>query len=132
MEILEEKYVGPERRRFPRLSASFVEYFPIGEIVSKKKSFTENISPVGICFLVDEKIELDTTLSLKIYLPGSKEAIEAQGKVVWTRESAFLSVKKRKHYDLGVEIVEIDSNDRQRIWQYIVKYIEIDKDLKGF
>ena len=127
-----DKYGGPERRKYPRLPGAFVEYFPKGEISSRKTSFTENISPAGICILVDEEIKTNTGLSLKIYLPGSKEGIEAEGRVVWCRSSSFLTVEKRKHYDLGVEIMEIDENDRRRIWEYIVKNIDKDKDFKGF
>ena len=126
------KYDGTERRRYPRLPGTVVDYFPIGEDTLKKTSFTENISPVGICFLADEDIKIDTHLSLKIHLPGSKGAIEAKGKVVWTKISSFLSVEKRKHYDIGAEIIEISEEDRLAIWEYIVKNINKVEDFKGF
>jgi len=118
-----DKYGGPERRRYPRLPGTLVEYFPIGEIAAKKTSFTENISPVGVRLLVDEEIKINALLSLKIYLPGSKDAIEAKGRIVWTRLSSFLSRGKRKHYDLGMEFVEIDESDREKIWQYVAKHL---------
>jgi len=132
MEQKIDKYGGPERRRYPRLPGAFVEYIPEGKISSRKTSFTENISPAGICILVDEDVKRNTGLSLKIYLPGSKESIEAEGRVVWSKPSSFLTSEKRKHYDLGVEIIKIEENDRQRIWEYIVKNIDKDKDFKGF
>ena len=122
---------GQERRRFPRFPSSLVEYFPIEEgITSIKTSFTENICPVGISLLVDEEIKINTLLSLKIYLPGSKDVIEAKGRVVWTRLSSFLSREKRKHYDLGIEFVEIDESDRKRIWQYVLEHIIKDQNFK--
>ena len=122
MVINGKRYTGIERRKYPRIHATFVEYSPIGEIIPQKKSFTENVGPGGICFLVDEEIKLKTHLSLKIYLPDSQEVIEAKGKVVWTKASSFLSVGKGNHYDLGLEFVEIDEYDQQRIWQYIEKH----------
>ena len=132
MEARKEDYGGIERRRYPRIHATFVEYSPIREIIPQKKSFTENVSPGGICFLVDEEIGVNTLLSLKIYLPDNRDAIEAKARVVWTKVSSFLSVEKRKHYDLGLEFVEIDENDRQRIWQYIEKHSSEDKSFSDF
>lgn len=123
MEARKDKYNGQERRRYARLPGTMVEYFPLGKNNLKKSSFTENVSPVGICFLADENIAIDTPLSLKIHLPNSKEALEAKGKVIWTNASAFLSVEKASHYDVGVEIIEIDEKDRSKIEKYIAMHI---------
>jgi Tfp pilus assembly protein PilZ len=123
MEARKDKYHGQERRRYSRLPGTMVEYFPLGKNNLKKSSFTENVSPVGICFLTDEKIEVDTILSLRIHLPNSKDALEAKGKVIWTNVSAFLSVEKASHYDVGVEIIEIDETDRVKIEKYIAMHI---------
>jgi len=114
---------GRERRRFPRLPGASVEYSILEENTPIKTTFTENISPVGVRLLVDEEIKINALLSLKIYLPGSKDAIEAKGRIVWTRLSSFLSRGKRKHYDLGMEFVEIDESDREKIWQYVAKHL---------
>ena len=132
MEEKINKYDGQERRKYPRIPGAFVEYCPTGEISSRRTSFTEDISPAGIRILVDEEVKINTVLSLKIFLPASKEGIEAEGRVVWARSSSFLTVEKKKHYDVGVEFTKIDENDRRRIWEYIVKNIEKDKDFKGF
>lgn len=122
MDIQKSKYNGQERRRYSRLPGTMVEYFPIGKDNLKKSSFTENVSPVGICFLADENIAIDTPLGLKIHLPNSIEALEAKGKVIWTNASAFLSVEKANHYDVGVEIVEMDDTDRSKIKKYIAMH----------
>ena len=123
MRLRKDKKADKERRRYPRIHASYVEYTAV-KGTDLKKSFTENVCPGGICFLVDEKVRKRTILFLKIYLPVLKYAIEAKGRVVWVRESAFLSVKKRKHYDLGVELIEIEESDREKIWDYVDKYAD--------
>jgi len=123
MGMQKDRYGGSERRRYSRLPGTIVEYFPLGKINAKKSSFTENISPVGICFLADEKIEINTLLGLKIHLPDSKNPLEAKGKVIWTDISGFLSVERAKHYDVGVEIIEIDEDNRAKILEYIERHL---------
>ena len=119
MDPLASEYQGRERREFPRLKSAFVDYALIGKVSSKEiSSLTENVSAKGICIFVPKEMKIDTLLSLKIYLPDGKGAVNAKGKVVWVKESAFLSVEGRKHFDLGIEFVEIDNNDRERICDY--------------
>jgi len=119
-----DNYPSEERRRFPRIPAAFVEYSTIEETSFKKHSFTENVSSVGICILVSEEVKINTPLSFKITLPDSEQPIEAKGVVVWVKKSSFLDVKGRKHFDLGVEFVEMGERDRQRISQYISEHID--------
>ena len=85
-------------------------------------SFTEDISPVGIRIFSQEDLENNTFLFLKIYLPHYKSPIEAKGRVVWSKESSFGDVKKRKNYDIGVEFIEIKTDDQQNISDYVDKY----------
>ena len=123
MEPLKGKYPKRERREFPRLKSAFVDYAPIGKVTSEEiSSLTENVSAKGICIFVPKEIKRDTLLSLKIYLPDGRGAVKAKGKVVWTKASDFLSVGERRHYDLGIEFVEIDDNDRERICEYTAQH----------
>jgi c-di-GMP-binding flagellar brake protein YcgR len=123
MQDHEDDYGGPDRRKYPRLRAAVVEYSPVGEEDTKEMSFTKDVGAGGICIIVSENIEQDAVLSLKIYLPDSEDAIDAMGKVVWVRESEFLKAKARnkdkKHYDLGLEFVEIEEKDREKIYHYV-------------
>ena len=119
MKPTKDEYGGKERRKYPRIQATFVEYSVIGEVASKEiSSFTEDVSAGGICILSCEKIETDSLLSLKIYLPDGGGPIEAKGKVAWAGVSTFLSMEGRKHYDLGIEFIQIDEKDRLRIYKY--------------
>ncbi len=120
-----DKDTRTERRKYKRVYAAFVEYSCIGEDTLKEiASFTEDVSAGGICILASEEKEKDTLLSLKIYLPDRKDPIEAKGKVVWTRPSSFLKTKEKKHYDLGIEFVEIDEEDRKSILKYASRHSE--------
>ena len=120
----EDKYSGRERRRYPRVRAAFAEYSPIGaeEATSKGIStFIKNVSAGGVCIVVSQEIEVNSILSLKIYLSQSESSIQAKGKVVWSKTSSFRG-GVRAYYDLGIEFVEIDENDRMRICKYISQH----------
>ena len=120
-----DKYSGRERREYPRIKSAFVNYSSIGEATVKEtSSLTENVSAKGICIFISKVIKLNTLLSLKIYLPDGKGAVKAKGKVVWIRESPFLRVAGSKHHDVGIEFVEIDENDRERINEYASRHPE--------
>lgn len=121
MQDQNNEYPGEERRKYPRLSAAVVEYFPVGKEESTETSFTRDVGAGGICIIVSERIEKDTILALKIYLPDIDTPIEAKGKVVWINESSFLRTKasKKGHYDLGIEFVTLGEKDREKIYHYV-------------
>jgi len=114
----EEKKFGNERRKYLRLRASIVEYVPIGKTSTKELTFTENIGGGGIRILASEALEVDTLLSLKIYLSSAQAPIEVKGRIVWVEPSSFLDKQGQKHYDVGIEFVEIDNKNRQAILKY--------------
>ena len=115
-----DDWAGKERRRFPRLKGATVEYFAIGKASPREMSFTEDISAVGIRILSSDEIAIDTILLLKMYLPHHNEPVEAKGRVVWTRQSRFLRKEGQpgKHYDIGIEFIEISDEDQQIVCQY--------------
>ena len=108
----EGKYTGGERRKYLRLHAATIEYSIIGKAALSETSFAKDIGAGGVCIFISEEMETGTLLSLSIYLPNVEEPIKAKGKVIWKRLSSFLSGQEKKHYDTGVEFLEIDDNDR--------------------
>ena len=114
---------GRERRSAQRVYASFVEYCRVEDESSRKfQAFTENISAVGICILVNEEIKKDSLLLITIYLLEGKDPIETKGRVVWIRPSTFLNVQDRKHFDIGIEFVEMAPENRDRLLRYVARY----------
>lgn len=112
---------GAERRRNPRVSATFVE-FSLEKTASKKTpTFTENISLSGICILISEPMEINATVFLTIYLFDGGEPIHVEGKVVWIKISSFLHAKDRNHYDAGIEFTQFNKTDQERIRRYASK-----------
>lgn len=115
-------YVGQNRRYFPRLRACIVEYTAIGKAGPKVQCFSENISAGGICIFIADDFDVDTLLSLKIFLPYNEDPLMAKGKIIWRNESLFMGKRGVQNFDIGIEFTEIGEEDRRDIASYIRKY----------
>ena len=111
-----------ERRRFVRLSTLVkVEYAVVVESGEEAGSSTKNISLGGICLFLDNPVDKNTILELKIYILQEITPIHARGRVAWVEEFALGEVDKRRHIEAGIEFTQISDGDRERISQYIFK-----------
>lgn len=109
-------YGGINRRKYPRLNGC-VEYSILNEVDAKKTTDTKNISAGGVAFFAKDKLEVNTILSLSIGLPDMSD-FQAKARVVWCA-GVQPSPGSEVCYELGIEFVEIDENDRQRISKYV-------------
>jgi len=125
MEPKNENYSGVERRQFPRLPASVVDYARIEVSIDgstkEKTSFAKDVSVGGVCIFISEKVEIGDLLSLKIYLPEHKRSIDAVGRVAWVKKSPLLNPKD-EHYDVGVQLVKIEESEREKLQEYTKKF----------
>lgn len=122
LDCRKDQYGGPDRRRFPRMRATIVEYAPSQNEGVRTLSFTENISEGGICIFAAQEFQTGSDLSLRIFIPYYHEPLPAKGKIVWRRQSPFLDMKGETNFDIGIEFTEIDEEDRKNIISYIRKY----------
>ena len=111
-----------ERRKFPRLK------FVVGvdyKIV-KENHFTstatqsKDIAAGGVCIVVLDKLEVGSSLSLKFSLPDSAKPISAIGRIAWLEEFSVGSSHNSKAYDAGVEFIDIEDEDKQKISQFVI------------
>ncbi|MFA5271561.1 MAG: PilZ domain-containing protein [Candidatus Omnitrophota bacterium] len=110
-----------ERRKFPRLSISTNVKYSVVKINSLSDDIPmKNISAAGICIVADEDLQLGTVLSLSVYLPDNDAPIYTKGRVVWKSEFK-IGYGSKSSYDIGVEFLEIDEEDKQKIFQYVSK-----------
>ena len=81
-------------------------------------SHTENIGVGGLCFLCKRKIEPFKEISLKLFIPDQKMPIECNGKVLWIVERHAAQSDDRL-FDVGIEFLNINTHDRNRIKDFI-------------
>jgi len=117
---------GSEKRIFPRLNLSVdIDYKPINDTCDIPiKSYSRNISAGGLCILTLEKYPPGTCLSLKFNMPGETDPINTTGMVMWVKEFNIGDLKSNTAYDVGVEFVNLNEKDMQKICQYTLKLLE--------
>jgi len=110
-----------ERRRFPRLDSSLgVEWQRITEgPESARSDVAKNISSLGLCMIVYEKLEVGDQLSLSIELPD-KRIILTTGRVAWSRAFQLPGQAAPVNYDIGIEFLDIKQEDRHILKQFVL------------
>lgn len=113
-----------EKRRFLRVDlCAEVMYSVLPMQAPLGRSESRDIGEGGICFLMDERVDVGTVLHLKIRLPDvNRTYIETLAKVVWQKEEG-------DKYLTGVEFRESDSFKQINVSAFIMKFI---KDLESY
>lgn len=111
-----------ERRRFVRLNSSVdIQYTLLEkEPAERLRTKSRNISAGGICIIAYEELATDSILLVSIYLPQENEPIITKGRVAWVQP--FEIAREGRHYDIGVEFIEISPEDRKKIDQYVFSF----------
>lgn len=102
-----------ERRRAPRVQGAVVEYTR-EQGAETKKAFLKDISALGVGIHATERLEPDTILYLVIHLFGSKTPVKLKARVVWRRQGEYFG-----YYEVGMEFVDVDLNEKARLSDYI-------------
>ena len=117
-----------ERRKFPRLSLGANVKYSVVQLNSSKDDIPmKNISAAGICIVADDDLEIGTILSLRVYLPGNDAPIYTKGRVIWKSEFK-IGYGSKPSYDMGVEFLEIEEEDKRKIFKYVAKLPHIAKE----
>ena len=113
---------GRERRRFPRLALNAEVEYAVSEQEEAELFTTEsrNISAVGVCIIVFERLEQGAILDLKFPLPQLNKFIITKGRVAWIRELTIRNKKVGMVYEAGIEFINIKDTDRGELEKYIL------------
>ncbi len=108
-----EGYIGPERRKHPRLKEKIpVAYKHTKTSEEVKSSTTESMSEGGVSFETDIHVSPGNVLEIQLdkSIDGEKTfPIDVKAKVIWMKQ-----VRKGK-YRLGLQFVDIDEKYRKEI-----------------
>ena len=111
---------GLNRRKFPRV------IYPCLVVVhtnhDQKDSIlahTENIGNGGICVILKKEIKMFAPVEVELDLLDMAEHIRCSGKVVWVIRRKESEPAKPRHYDVGIEFLNLSEKDKQRIEQVI-------------
>lgn len=124
---MDKKYTGPERRRFPRIKIPLFVFYKLetDEPYVSFKAISQNIGGQGLMFETEKSIPLGSKLYLEMYQPSLKYKdlmflIAAKTKVVWVDKKEDVNKEEGVNkYQIGVEFVEIEKEDRNRVIEYV-------------
>lgn len=111
-------YIGPERRKSPRMMARFmVSYRIIEEIDNIDVTQTKNIGIGGMLLTTNKYFPPGTKLALEIRLPIDPVPIMLLAKVIESTE-----VTKELIYDTRLEFLAVDENHRRILTQTLKNF----------
>ncbi len=119
--ITVDGYAGPERRRHLRFKANINVHFAFQETF--RSQVTKDVSAGGISFFSENKIPLNTFLTIEIILPREvlNRPIASVVKIARVKE---VKIKDRKKFEIGAELVQINHEDKATIVKYARKLLE--------
>jgi len=123
------EYVGPERRKSQRIESHFFVLYRLeaGETFRISKALGQNINVAGLMFEMENDVLAGDILYLEIYIPSDTYgftifSIPVQAKVVWVNRKENESEEPGGNkYQIGVEFIEIENEDRSKIIDYVEK-----------
>jgi len=108
-----------ERRKYLRIDA------PIQvRIITKDNhvdtTYVKNVSPLGMRFKSDKKLEQGEMLELTLLLTETKNPVHIYGKVVWQNKNAS---EGDSAYDVGCEFIKIEEDNKNTFLKYFCDLI---------
>lgn len=121
--MMEECWEGKERRahvRFKKcLEVSYAHRKRPQASASNGK--TVDISLGGAKLLLEEKLAKGAILFLKLVLPETGHAVEAEGEIVWSEEQGGKDPDGRRMFHAGVKFLTVKSPTETPLFDYIRK-----------
>ena len=116
----EDKYSGPERRRYPRLNENYVVSYRQCEGVRKDfdLSQTKNISRGGACVTTRTPFEKGAHLEIVMRVPFRAEKITVEGEVIESTE-----VVKNLVSHTRIKFVNVDPAVEKELGAFLEKLI---------
>lgn len=112
--------VGKEQRKFQRFDTALdVSYKLLKPPQPNAPTKSKDISEGGICIQSYEILSKDSPLEIVMAIPKSKEPTTFKGKVAWREETAQLDKDGKRMFLTGIEFLEMDKKQKERLLDYI-------------
>ncbi|MCQ9208158.1 MAG: PilZ domain-containing protein [Omnitrophica bacterium] len=121
-----------ERRKYVRSDGLVLVNYRIPETKIEGKSSAHDVSGMGVRIIIDNKIKLQTTVEMEIYLPGNSQPVLAKGNVIWVKKCQDIAktqiTPKEEYFYAGINFTIIDEKNRKRITDYVQQKIHQGKE----
>ena len=110
-----------ERRTFVRLDTRLEATYAVLPAGQKTGVVTKDIGGGGICLFTDTVLIAGTRLQVAMKLPGSEQAVNFVGEVVWSEAYEVIGkTERRRAVETGLRFVEIAPADQQAVMQHVI------------
>lgn len=124
---LEEYWDGIDRRRAVRVGVAInVRYKLLKGKVVNRWGLSENISNLGACLLLDERLSQGALMELEIEIPAFTKSLFTKAEVIWTKESS-LQMLERRSFHIGVKFLDMDHQSQERLSNFIESLLKEEK-----
>ncbi|MDP2923213.1 MAG: PilZ domain-containing protein [Candidatus Omnitrophota bacterium] len=106
-----------EHRKYIRINKALIVRFKISKNHLGMSSRSEDISEDGVRLFTLQRLEPGMILDLNFHLQESAEPIAVKGRVVWQNDRKNIYFPSA----IGIQFVEIQPADRNRIRDYVNK-----------
>ena len=110
-----------ERREHVRVQTPILVEFSTPGQTKVENSFTQDVSESGLRFPTAAKLEIGQELNLTLRMAARNTTLQANGDVVWIRETSRLSAPQ---YGIGVRFRWVKDPDRQRLLRHLDNLIQ--------
>lgn len=120
------KWDGLDRRKFPRVNYPCLVVLRNNDSMEKEVllTHTENVGMGGICVTLKKNLKMFTPVELEVDLLDLSDHIKCNGKVVWNVQRKINERKKPLFYDIGIEFVDIDKKELNRLEDIIIRLVK--------
>ena len=105
-----------ERRRHVRVATTVLIEFPNPATLKTERSFTQDISEMGMCFPTPVRMHVGHVLAFTLELPFQNGTFHTTGRVIWVREIGRLGATQ---YEVGAGFRWTEPADRQRLARHL-------------
>jgi len=119
VKTIKEQFI--ERRTYLRLKTALNVAYTAADNDKIRKATVEDISAEGLRLLSpDKSLKEGDALEMKLEIPGGDNPVHANGRVIWKRR---LSLEDAAPYTIGVELVEIEEDNKNTFLKFVCDLI---------
>lgn len=109
-----------EQRRHVRVTIPVLIEFPHPATLKTERSFTQDISELGVSFPTPVRLHVGHVLAFTLQLPFQNGTFHTTGRVIWVREIGRLGATQ---YEVGAGFRWTEPADRQRLNRFLKNFL---------
>jgi len=82
-------------------------------------AYSKNVGATGINIIMDDKIDKNTDLELRIFFPEHDNPVYVKGKLIWQCRCSYVPESKKQYFSCGIQFSDMSPEDAIRTSDFI-------------